>query len=130
MVRLFAEKARTFSAAVPDDYEDGHEHEIDFDRNAVDQRNLDAHNHDGLAEEESRNLLETEFRELVRDLNVDEAATLVAIAWLGRGDYDASELSQAIADARPRVNRHLASYLLGLPMLADWLEDGLEAIGA
>lgn len=124
-VRLLAEKARAFSAAVNDDYDDGREHEIELGDDASDR-----HNHDGLAEEEEENLTETEFRELVADLNVDEAAELLAIAWIGRGDYESAEWAEAVADARQRVNSRLANYLLSMPMLGDWLEEGLEAIGA
>ncbi|TGV35540.1 DUF3775 domain-containing protein, partial [bacterium M00.F.Ca.ET.168.01.1.1] len=69
-------------------------------------------------------------RELINDLNVDEAAELVALAWVGRGDYEASEWIEAVAAARERANKRTAKYLLGLPQLADWLEEGLEAIGA
>lgn len=124
-VRLLALKARALSAALAADYEDGKEHEVEFDGQARDE-----HNHDGLAEEESEDLTEEEFRELVGDLNIDEAAELVAIAWVGRGDYDMSEWAEAVADARGRVNRRIAAYLLGMPMLGDYLVDGLEAIGA
>lgn len=123
-VRLLAEKARTISAAVNDDYDDGKEHEIEF----ADETDL--HNHDGLAEEEEEDLTEEEFRELIADLNVDEAAELLAIAWIGRGDYEAEEWAEAVAEARQRVNSGLANYLLGMPMLSDWLEEGLAAIGA
>ena len=31
---------------------------------------------------------------------------------------------------RERANKRTAKYLLGMPLLADWLEEGLEAIGA
>lgn len=124
-VRLLASKARAISAAVNEDYDDGKEHEIEF----VDPGG-DSHHHDGLAEEEAENLTEEEFRELVDDLNVDEAAELLALAWIGRGDYGAAEWTEALADARGRVNDRLASYLLGMPALADWLVDGLAAIGA
>ncbi|TIW14680.1 MAG: DUF3775 domain-containing protein, partial [Mesorhizobium sp.] len=51
-------------------------------------------------------------------------------AWVGRGDYEASEWVDAVAAARERANKRTAKYLLGLPQLADWLEEGLEAIGA
>ena len=88
------------------------------------------HHHDGLAEESTENLTEEELRELIADLNVDEAAELVALAWIGRGDYDASEWSDALAAARERADRRTAKYLLGMPQLADWLEEGLEALGA
>lgn len=124
-VRLLAQKARGLSAAVNDDYEDGHEHEVELDG-----QSRDSHSHDGLAEEESEDLTAEEFRELVADLNIDEAAELVAIAWIGRGDYDAGEWAEALGDARGRVNKRLWSYLLGMPMLADFLVDGLDAIGA
>lgn len=123
-VRLLASKARVLSAAVNDDYEDGKEHEVEFN-----EGDGNGHHHDGLAEEEEDDLTEAEFRELVGDLNIDEAAELVALAWIGRGDYEAAEWSEALADARQRVNNRLPGYLLGMPMLGDWLEDGLEAIG-
>jgi hypothetical protein len=124
-VRLFIEKAKAISAGVNEDYDGGQEHEVEFDGDVRDN-----HHHDGLAEEESENLTEEELRELIDDLNVDEAAELVALAWIGRGDYDAAEWSEAVAAARERGNRRTSKYLLGMPMLGDWLEEGLEAIGA
>ncbi len=124
-VRLFIMKAKAVSADLKADYDDGSEHEIEFD-----ERSRDSHHHDGLAEEEEQDLTEEELRELINDLNVDEAAELVALAWIGRGDYDAREWAEAVAEARRRGNRKTAKYLLGMPMLADYLEEGLEAIGA
>jgi hypothetical protein len=124
-VRLFILKAKGLSAAVNEDYADGAEHEVEFDGDRHDN-----HHHDGLAEESSENLTEEELRELINDLNVDEAAELIALAWVGRGDYDAAEWSDAVAAARERANKLSAKYLLGMPLLADWLEEWLEAIGA
>jgi hypothetical protein len=124
-VRHFILKARAISAAVSDDYASGNEHEIEIDGDA-----RDLHQHDGLAEEEVEDLTAEELRELIDDLNVDEAAELVALVWVGRGDYDSSEWQEALAEAKRRGNRRTASYLLGMPMLGDWLEEGLEAIGA
>lgn len=124
-VRLFILKAKALGAALNDDYADGSEHEVELGGGTRDN-----HHHDGLAEEKSENLTETELRELIADLNVDEAAELIALAWIGRGDYDASEWADAVIAARERADRRTARYLLGLPQLADWLEEGLEAIGA
>lgn len=124
-VRLFILKAKAIGAAMNDDYAGGSEHEIELDGDA-----RDSHNHDGLAEEEEENLTEEELRELIDDLNVDEAADLVALVWIGRGDYDVAEWADAVNEARQRSNKRTSSYLLGLPMLADYLEEGLEAIGA
>lgn len=123
-VRLFILKAKAISAAVNDDYQDGAEHEVELEDTHA------GHHHDGLAEEEEQDLTAEELRELIADLNVDEAADLVALVWVGRGDYDAAEWEDAVAAARERANRRTATYLLGLPMLADYLEEGLEALGA
>lgn len=124
-VRLLIAKARAVSADVREDYDGGREHEIEFDGEGS-----DGHQHDGLAEEEAENLTGEELRELIDDLNVDEAAELIALMFVGRGDYDASEWAEAVAEARNRVGKRTADYLLGIPMLSDWLEEGLEAIGA
>ena len=125
-VRLFVLKAKAIASGVSNDYEAGSEHEIELD-----DQSRDGHFHDGLAEEEEEDLTERELRALIGDLNVDEAAELIALAWIGRGDFDASEWSDAVAEARQRgQGRRASRYLLGMPMLGDWLEDGLEAIGA
>lgn len=124
-VRLFVLKAKAICAAMNDDYAGGSEHEVELDGDS-----RESHNHDGLAEEEEENLTEEELRELIDDLNVDEASELVALVWVGRGDYDAAEWADAVAEARQRGNKRTSSYLLGMPMLADYLEEGLEAIGA
>ena len=123
-VRLIVEKARAISAAVNEDYDDGAEHEVELDGDAH-----DTHHHDGLAEEETEDQTERELRQIIRELNVDEAAELIALTWIGRGDYEADEFAAAVAEARQR-NYRPARYLLSMPMLGDWLEEGLEAIGA
>ena len=45
-------------------------------------------------------LTEEELKELIDDLNVDEAADLVAITWVGRGDFEAAEFEQAQRERR------------------------------
>ena len=61
----------------------------------------------------------------IRSLNDDERMRLVALAWLGRGTYSKEEWREAIATARSEHSRRTAEYLLGLPLLGDYLEDGL-----
>lgn len=124
-VRMFILKAKAISAALNSDYEDGNEHEIELS-----DQSRDSHQHDGLAEEEEQDLTAEELRELIDDLNIDEAAELIALAWIGRGDYDPSEWPEAVAEAKQRGHKQTAKYLMGMPMLGDWLEEGLEAIGA
>lgn len=124
-VRLFILKARALEADLRDDYTAGGDHEIELS-----DETRDGHQHDGLAEEESEDLTGEELRELIADLNVDECADLIALAWLGRGDFAVEEWDKAVEEARLRGRRKAATYLLGMPQLAEWLESGLEAIGA
>jgi hypothetical protein len=61
----------------------------------------------------------------IRSLNEDERFKLVALAWLGRGTYDIDEWKEAVATAKSEHSRRAAEYLLELPLLGDYLEDGL-----
>jgi hypothetical protein len=61
----------------------------------------------------------------IRELPEDERLQLVALAWLGRGTYDLSEWRTALETARSEHRKRTAEYLLGLPLLGDYLEDGL-----
>jgi hypothetical protein len=73
---------------------------------------------------------EQEIRSVIASLSVDEQAELVALAWLGRGDYDVKDWATAITDAGlAKRDGTTASYLLGLPLLGDYLEEGLSMIG-
>ena len=65
----------------------------------------------------------------IRELNEDERIELVALAWLGRGTYDLSEWADALQTARDEHGKRTAQYLLGLPLLGDYLEEGLAAFG-
>lgn len=53
----------------------------------------------------------------------------MALAWLGRGDYERGEWREALAAARERGEASTARYLSGLPLLGDYLEDGADALG-
>jgi hypothetical protein len=70
-----------------------------------------------------------EIVEFIRALDEDEQFNLVALAWVGRGTYDLSEWNEALREARSEHNKRVAEYLLGLPLLGDYLEEGLAAFG-
>lgn len=123
-VRMIAQKARAVSESLTDSYEDGHEGDLTFSEEKLETM----HSHEGLVEEEQDDFSEAELRELIEDLNVDEATELVAIAWIGRGDYDSGDMSAAFEEARERATSPVATYLLGLPLLPDYLEAGLDAL--
>lgn len=61
----------------------------------------------------------------IHAMNEDERADLVALAWLGRGDGELADWDELRSQALQEHNKRTASYLLGMPMLADYLEEGL-----
>jgi hypothetical protein len=70
-----------------------------------------------------------ELTSFIRALSVDEQIDLVALAWLGRGDGTIADWAELRAEAARAHNKRTASYLLGMPLLADYLEDGLSEFG-
>ena len=68
-----------------------------------------------------------ELRNTINDLEPDQQVSLVALMWVGRGDYDIDEWDDAYAHAGDSWNDHTAEYLIGTPLLPDHLADGLEA---
>lgn len=71
----------------------------------------------------------TELHEFIADLNEDEQASLIAVMWIGRDSFDAADLAEAIANARSQRTTPTEDYLMGEPLLADFLETGLDALG-
>ena len=70
-----------------------------------------------------------EIKDAIDGLNVDHQAELVALTWLGRGDYTREDWSEAVTTARARQSIPSSEYLLGTPLLGDYLEEGLVALG-
>lgn len=68
-----------------------------------------------------------ELTSFINALNVDEQIELVALAWLGRGDFTIEEWQNVMREATQAHTGHTASYLLGIPLLGDYLEEGLAA---
>lgn len=70
-----------------------------------------------------------EIKDAIDALNDDHQAELVALTWLGRGDYTADEWDEAVRTARERRTNATSDYLLGTPLLGDYLEEGLSQLG-
>ena len=70
-----------------------------------------------------------ELREFLNGLNEDEQASLIALAWIGRGTYAPGELDEAIATAKSEHGSNAPAYLFSLPLLPDYLEDALDQLG-
>ncbi len=75
------------------------------------------------------NAAANDLRAFIANLNDDEQASLVAVMWVGRETFDVDELEEAIATAKAEATAPTEDYLMGMPMLADYLEYGLNALG-
>jgi uncharacterized protein DUF3775 len=70
-----------------------------------------------------------ELAAFIDGLNDDEQIHLVALTWIGRGTYAPDELDEAVETARSERVSRTSKYLMGIPLLADYLEEGLEKLG-
>jgi hypothetical protein len=66
---------------------------------------------------------------MVAALDDDARAELLALMWLGRGDFGIEEWSGALAQARDYETSNVTAYLMSHPILADYLEEGLAEHG-
>ncbi len=75
---------------------------------------------------------EEEVREFIAGLNDDERHDLMALVYIGRGDMEPEEWGTAIRLARERedaASLPTADWLIGIPNLADLLDEGLALMG-
>jgi hypothetical protein len=71
-----------------------------------------------------------DLKSAIDSLSSDDQAILVALAWIGRGDFSPAEFDRAVVMAFERQAAGTAGYLMGLPLLGDLLELGAAACGA
>ncbi len=102
--------------------------EVDAKVSPWDQ-DADQNDSDTILEERSDDATEDELKSFIAACNVDEQTSLVALAWVGRGTYDASEFGEAKETAAAQAMVPTEEYLLGIPLLADYLEEGLSLMG-
>ena len=65
----------------------------------------------------------------IDDLEPDQQVELVALMWIGRGDFDVEEWDAAFEAAGDAWNPRSAAYLIATPFLADYLTEGLDLMG-
>lgn len=70
-----------------------------------------------------------ELKEKIEDLEPDQQVTLVALMWLGRGDFELEDWASALAQARESWTPRTADYLIATPLVADYLQEGLTQLG-
>ncbi len=109
-------KAREFHAKVdPVDPDEG--------SNASDDRAIDIlqfHRDDAVVDE---------LVSAIGPLNEDQRMDLIALIWLGRGDYELGQWADAREAARGIDPTHALDYLLGSPLVSEYLEEGLSRFG-
>lgn len=67
-----------------------------------------------------------ELKEFIDSMDEDEQCELVALCWIGRGDFSPEEWKIAVSEARSRRQGSTAEYLIGIPLVSDYLEEGLS----
>jgi hypothetical protein len=70
-----------------------------------------------------------EITGFINAMTEDEQVDLVALMRLGRGDGTIEEWDDLRREAADGRNRRIASYLLGEPLISDYLAEGLDAFG-
>ena len=71
-----------------------------------------------------------ELRSFLNAMDDDELEDMVALTLLGRGDYTLDEWEDLMSEVRDvRASENTVRYLIGIPLLGDYLEDGLNEFG-
>ena len=110
-------KARAFDAKVarPDGAADA--------SNPADDRNVD------VLLSQGDDATEQELVAAIRALNDDERLDLIALIWIGRGDFTFDEWAEARAAARLIARQQTPRYVLQIPLVSDYLEEALSNLG-
>ncbi|PZU11744.1 DUF3775 domain-containing protein [Sphingomonas sp.] len=78
-------------------------------------------------DDDANEAIEEEVSALLDDLGEDQVQEILALAWVGRGTYDASEWDDALEEARESDSESAIDQLLEMPALAGLLDAGLAA---
>lgn len=82
-----------------------------------------------ILEDTADNPTREELEAALQALDNAQRIEILALMWLGRGDYDAAEWADALNQAREIHDEHETDYLIGTPLLADYLEEAIAALG-
>jgi hypothetical protein len=115
-IAFIVAKAREYDAEVPPVDEDSGSNPSDDDARDVLEATAD-------------NPTRQELVGAIASLNDAQKIELLALVWLGRGDYAKEEWKAALREARRVHDARETGYLVGTPLLADYLEEGLSQLG-
>ncbi len=83
-------------------------------------------------EDSAEDPVQQELASFIENMTEDEQIDLVALAWLGRDDNtleDWPSIREEAAGSHRSRPGGTARYLLGMPLLSDYLEEGLALFG-
>lgn len=80
-------------------------------------------------EDTEDNPTRVELVDAIDSLSNLEKVELLALMWLGRGDFSKEEWRDALDEAGRAHDEKTTEYLVGTPLLADYLEEGLLQLG-
>lgn len=72
--------------------------------------------------------LHAELAGMIEALDIDELRDLLALIWLGRGDFD-GRWDAARRQARETESLHLISYLEQTPLVDEYISEALDVLG-
>ena len=113
---LIIQRSRQFEAKVP-------AVDSDPDSNPLDDMNV------GVLEFHPDDPILEELTSFIDDLNDDEQLDLVTLMWIGRGTYASTDWEEARRVAAAERTHKTSEYLLGTPLLPDYLEDAISQFG-
>lgn len=97
--------------------------ELEEGSNPTDDRQID------VLEESSDNPVAQELRVFIAELGEEEKADLIGLLRLGRGDGTMEEWQAMRSEGLREHHGRIAAYLMGEPLLSDYLEEGLSEFG-
>ena len=97
--------------------------ELEDGSNPSDDREID------VLEDSGENPVAQEIRVFIAELGEDENADLIGLMRLGRGDGTMGEWSAMRSEGHREHARRIGAYLMGEPLLSDYLEEGLSQFG-
>jgi len=90
---------------------------------------LSLEDHMQILADHKNDLTSVELQRNINDLEPDQQSTLIALMYLGRGDFSIDEWDNCWTTADQEKPSNVARYLLAHPQIVEYLQDGLEAFG-
>ncbi|RAI03958.1 hypothetical protein DLJ53_05680 [Acuticoccus sediminis] len=122
LVRLIAARASAALFEEPDAEADEIEREIEID-SATSFTQADE---SGLSDEREPSHTLEEVAAMIDTLNVDEQAEILALTYIGRGDYEPADLETAVRDVKAAASGPASATLFEIEVFPSQLEAGLD----